>query len=318
MRLLSRQGFLSGQVLADTLSVSRTTIATWIHDLENYGIEINTVKGRGYRLVSEVDFLNKSILLKQLSSENTIKMKVVDVLSESSSTNAICMQYGFQDGDWKLVATEFQTLGRGRRGRAWESEPFKNLLFSLGHCGTLSSDVLYCSSILAGQSVVKSLSSYFKDENTEQFKVKWPNDIYFNDCKVAGILCELKGSPLDESTLVIGIGMNVLKSPKIEGYPTTCLRDCFPGKNINRSELLGSIVNGLISTFEHAKSFGTSEALSNWSDFDYLMDRKIKVMRGKDSFNGIARGIDKKGQLVVMDTEGNMHSLNGGEVSVRW
>lgn len=148
-------------------------------------------------------------------------------------------------------------------------------------------------------------------------KVKWPNDLYIGDSKLAGILCELQGSPQDEAVLVIGVGINYGYAPNNVDRKTTELISSLR-EECSRKQVLVKIVNRIISSFEFNSAELTAMLSHQWSGFDYLYGKEVIVQLGDQNISGVARGIDKKGQLIVMEEGGNELYFNGGEVSVRW
>ena len=305
--------FVSGQKLASELNVSRTTISSWVAELVSFGLDVNKVTGKGYRLCTPIELLDRRSLLSLLSVEVQSKLKVLDILADSESTNKIALSSQYEVNEWKLFASEFQHAGRGRRGREWLSPFGANLLFSLGHKTIWKAEILYLASMISGLAVAEVL----RQEIGDKVKLKWPNDVYIGDQKVAGILCELLGSPQDEALLVIGIGINVNDNPNGTDIPSTKLSDhvCAP---VNRTELLAKLTNRIITDLSQANQNGVGQFFNKWAAIDYLRDKQVKVIQGSNIFKGLARGIDKSGQLIIELEDATLRSFNGGEVSVRW
>ena len=298
------------------MGVTRATVSQWIKLLEKSGMEFNKVKGRGYRLLSPVQMLDYKELLAGLSPEVRNRLSQVDISVQSPSTNDTAIKANYEPGKWKLFTTEHQTQGRGRRGRSWENPPCSNLAFSLGYKGHIPMPQLYMSSLLVGYAIAAELTESFEVEA----KIKWPNDIYVNDCKIAGILCELQGSPPDDVLLVIGVGMNVFSEPELTTQSaagiTSLAQVC--GKAFSRTELLARLVDRIVSSFYEFEQQGTSWLLDRWSEMDLLQGRPIKVIKGDQEILGTGAGVDESGQLRLLDDNGSIVLFNGGEVSVRW
>jgi len=313
LTLLSSGEFQSGQALADQLSISRATVSSWVTDLEQYGLEINKVKGRGYRLVRPIHMLNAEHVRSLISEGALARLKVVEFVADTDSTNGSALKANYDVGDWKLFSTEYQNQGRGRRGKSWLSPPCNNLLFSLANKDAFGSNVLYMSSIIAGVAIAKAL----RECTALPVKLKWPNDLYIEDRKLAGILCELQGSPLDESLLVIGVGLNITSFPeRVDIKATSLLEE--KSVTTDRNQLLAILANAIVSEFENAKKNGTEAVVEQWAAFDLIRGRKVSILQGSNSLTGIASGIDDKGQLLLEGADGSLISFNGGEVSVRW
>lgn len=134
--------------------------------------------------------------------------KKLEILPHCHSTNKVAADLLNKERppEGTVILTEDQTAGKGQRGNQWESEPYKNLTFSIifyPHF-LLIRDQFYLNMIIS-----LGISEALKPELGNEVKVKWPNDIYVNDYKICGILIEnaIKGSMMEHS--IIGIGLNV-------------------------------------------------------------------------------------------------------------
>lgn len=179
---------------------------------------------------------------------------------------------------------------------------------------SLSGEALYAASLIVGVALVRAIYTV----TGVQIDLKWPNDLYYQDRKLGGILCELQGNPLDQPVLVIGLGINVNKQPAGLDRDVVCLADII-GRSVDRNELLAQSLNqihAVMSTL--AEEQGLAGLLDEWSRYDCLRDRPIHLIRGDSTEAVVACGIDASGQLMVRDEAGREVSVNGGEVSVRW
>ena len=141
--------------------------------------------------------------------------------------------------EYELAVTEFQTSGRGQRGNTWESEPGKNLLFSiLAHPG----DVKVQEQFFISESIALAVADSVSDLAGDGFTVKWPNDIYWNDSKLAGILIEntLQGSCILDS--IIGVGIDVNQTLFKSDAPNPVSLKMITGRDIDRDALLHDIM----------------------------------------------------------------------------
>ena len=311
--MLQDQDFVSGQELSEKLSVSRATISSWIKDLEFSGLSINKIRGRGYRLVTPIQLIEQREVLKHLSLVGRSMFSVIDIVADTDSTNRNALQANYNLGDWQLFSAEFQQAGRGRRGKVWHSPPCTNLTFSLGHRAVFDVGVLYLSSLLAGVAIATTL----EQETGLDINLKWPNDIYCSDKKLAGILCELQGSPIDEATLVIGVGVNLATAPTDTDIPATSLY-AETGRLLQRDVLLARMSESIVEIFAKANRLGTEAILQDWRLRDFLFGRFVAVHQGHRTVTGQAQGIDSRGQLILVDQTGQQQFFNGGEVSIRW
>jgi BirA family biotin operon repressor/biotin-[acetyl-CoA-carboxylase] ligase len=312
---ISEAEFVSGQALATEFNVSRATISSWMAQLDSFGLQINKVQGRGYRLQSPVKLLNKELIVDYLGMESAQRFNVINIVAETASTNQIAMQSNYPDERWHLNATEYQSAGKGRRGKVWQSPFGASLLFTLGMKRHWAADVLYLASLLAGLALAEVISKRVVEDALVQ--VKWPNDLYINGQKLAGILCELQGSPVDEALLVVGIGINIFSKPTDVDNPAAMLDD-YAVTPIDRNELLAEISRKIVNQFERAQSGELTMLIHEWQRYDYLKNREVKVHLGERVVFGVASGINSRGELVLRLADGSNRSFNGGEVTVRW
>ncbi|MDR1601743.1 MAG: biotin--[acetyl-CoA-carboxylase] ligase [Tannerella sp.] len=163
-------------------------------------------------------------------------------LHEAESTNRYLEQLASagEMADETLVVADFQTAGRGQTGNSWESEAGKNLTFSL---------LLYPKNLRAGQSfLIAELASlsvrHLLDDYIRDVTVKWPNDVYWRDKKICGILIEnvLSGSRIVRS--IIGIGLNVNQEIFLSGASVPVSLKQITGHSHDRMQLLAEFRAG--------------------------------------------------------------------------
>ncbi|TXR51316.1 biotin--[acetyl-CoA-carboxylase] ligase [Reinekea thalattae] len=320
LSVMSDGALRSGPSLAEELGVTRATVSQWIQALEGLGLEFNKVKGKGYRLCTPVQLLDRQRLVADLTSKATdASFAVVDVLAQTHSTNSVALDADYKTGRWHLYAAEHQTAGRGRRGRVWQSMPCTNLMFSLGYQASLPMSLIYLSSLIVGYAIADELNQRYQIDA----KIKWPNDIYIADKKLAGVLCELKGTPADEVLLVLGVGINLLARPVLASDPNavvanmpTSLAEVFGG-DIDRTSLLAALVSRIVGVMADIDRLGVAWFIEQWSRLDMLQGQPLRLIKGSDCYQGLGRGIDEAGQLRVETEHGEVLLFNGGEVSVR-
>ncbi|MEX0624876.1 biotin--[acetyl-CoA-carboxylase] ligase [Saccharospirillum sp.] len=312
--LLSHQHFTSGQMLAIELGVTRPTVSNWVAELVAQGVDVYSVKGRGYRLAEPVSLLDRERILSLLSPEVTRRLSVLDIRTDVDSTNAWVLAQPPAPGRWSVCTADYQHQGRGRRGRAWQSPPASSVMVSAAVRESLTGDSLYAASLVVGVAVVRAI----RQVTTLSVALKWPNDIYYEGRKLGGVLCELQGNLLDQPVLVIGIGLNVNAAPPGLDREVGCLRQ-IAGHFIDRNELLAALLNELQDVLaDLSRPAGLATLLQAWSGHDCLLNRPVTLVQGGQREAVVARGIDAQGQLMVDDELGQRRTVNGGEVSVLW
>jgi BirA family biotin operon repressor/biotin-[acetyl-CoA-carboxylase] ligase len=229
----------------------------------------------------------------------------VEILPELDSTNTELMRRaraGHRDSI--LLVAERQTAGRGRLGRDWQSSTVADgstLTFSLGlRLNPLDWSGL---SLAVGLSVAQSLHPHVN--------VKWPNDLWYQDRKLGGILIETATWD-GERYAVIGVGINLL-APPVEGLrtPAAGLREFLP--DVEATAVLGQIAPALIKAILRFSTEGFAPMLSGYTSRDALLGREVVCT---DGTIGVAGGVDATGALCLQTTSG-VKRVTSAEVSVR-
>jgi len=163
-------------------------------------------------------------------------MKKSLYVKQTESTNALCWDMNREKAlpEGFVVYTDFQSAGKGQPGNSWESAEGKNLLFSMVlHPLHVPMNELFILSELVSVAIKRALDMYSPD-----ITVKWPNDIYTGDKKLAGILIEnsLQGTKI--KTVVVGIGLNVNQKEFVSDAPNPVSLMQIIGKRQNRKEIL--------------------------------------------------------------------------------
>ena len=166
---------------------------------------------------------------------------------QTPSTNALSWEMNREKSlpEGLVIYTDFQSAGKGQPGNAWESSKGMNLLFSVMlHPDRLPMDELFLVSQLVSIAIKKAL-----DEYTTNITVKWPNDIYWNDKKLAGILIENSLQGIKIMSVVIGVGLNVNQKSFFSNAPNPVSLSQITGKRQNRKQLLQQICQNIMELY---------------------------------------------------------------------
>lgn len=189
--------------------------------------------------------------------------------------------------------------------------PFaRNIYFSMAFNLEGGAEALSGLSLVVGLSVAKTL----KKKGVDGVELKWPNDIWLNGKKLAGILVELHGEATTAWRVVLGLGLNIdmtASEAKEIDQPWACLASVL---EVDRSEVSGAVLSGLVEDLECFKKGGFASFAKEWPDYDGLLGKPVAVNGGVRK--GIARGVDMTGAL-LLEEEGRLSAINAGEVSVR-
>lgn len=227
------------------------------------------------------------------------------------STNAYAKTLiGQGKTDSALIVAEKQTQGRGRLGRQWHSERWKNLTFSL----IVKPEVPAGSIGVLTLCVAESLASAVQTHLQISLKTKWPNDLLIDGKKVCGILMESVMMGEKVSPLVIGIGLNVNQRNFPSDLDATSL-SLSTGKPVDRLTLLSEIVRKLAWLDRPVFAPDVEKKLEQWKARCEMFGTMIRVQTGEKILSGIARGIGEDGGL-VLDVNGTEQKVLAGDVTV--
>jgi BirA family biotin operon repressor/biotin-[acetyl-CoA-carboxylase] ligase len=317
IKILSDGDFHSGELIGSALGVSRTAVWKKIAGLEKYGLEVESVKGKGYRLVdgNSLSLLDRAAIQTVLSDSSSASLFDIEIHQTIESTNTHLMQQ-MADGlvSGRVCLAEMQTAGRGRRGRPWVSPYAGSVYMSLSQVfqrGAVSTEGL---SLAVGVLVADALTKF----GVAEIQLKWPNDIYWQGKKLAGILLELVGDAAGECAVVVGLGLNVNlpKSASEEiDQAWTDLQSIVEAK-ISRNELVAQLLNSLLPALSSYETDGFESYLQRWAELDFLKGSLVSASTGVSAVVGVAKGVNERGALVI-ETPLGSQIINGGEVSVR-
>ncbi len=318
LRQLADGGEHSGESLAAVLQVSRAAVWKHVQQLGQWGIEVEAVAGRGYRLRAPLDLLDPEAVLAALPSLARERLRSLSVLEETGSTNEVLA--GVQDmppGRFDACLAEYQTSGRGRRGKTWIAPFGSGVCLSVGWCFAEAPPQLSALTLAAGVGVRRALAQC----GVTGLALKWPNDLLHDGRKLGGILCELRAEAAGPAYTVIGVGLNVALPPAAQeaivaqGLQPASLADLVDDLP-PRSHLAGVLIGQLALALEEFGREGFAPFYEEWQAADALRSRAVRVERAGRCMEGVARGIDADGAL-LFDTDGGLERVVSGEVTVR-
>ena len=309
--ILSDAQLHSGEQLGDKLGMTRAAINKHIKTLRSWGLNIQTVTGKGYKLPHQMNLLSREIIKNQIDDANIIVEPVID------STNQYMLERipNLKSGDTCIA--EYQSAGRGRRGRQWISPFGCNLYLSMYWKLEQGPAAAIGLSLVVGIIIAETLNKL----GPNKIKVKWPNDLYMNDKKLAGILVELTGKTGDAAHIIIGIGINIgmnknnIENDKVINQSWASLTD--EVENVERNELSVNIIKTLRAALTLFESTGLQPFIERWFKLDNFLNRNVKLLIGNDIISGVERGINDQGALLLQKENGEIVPYIGGEISLR-
>lgn len=310
LSLLADGEYHSGSELGDHLGVSRTAVWKALSKLDDWGLSIESHKGKGYRIQGGLDLIDQAALFDSFSREEKKKIALT-VLNNVDSTNQFLLQsVQLNKHEYACLLAEQQTMGRGRRGREWVSPPARNIYFSCGFEFDGGAEHLAGLSLVAGVAVAEALQVL----GVRDVSLKWPNDVLLKGRKLAGILVELRAEPTTVWQVVVGVGLNVhmdaQQGVKID-QPWIALSEQYA---LSRNDVASALVKSIVECMDDFRLKGFGHFLERWNRLDALVGRQVGVMDSQIS--GVAKGVDRAGALLLETVDGLL-PLNAGEVSVR-
>jgi BirA family biotin operon repressor/biotin-[acetyl-CoA-carboxylase] ligase len=319
IHLLADGEFHSGARLAARLGVSRTAVWKVLHGISELGLEVHSVPKRGYRLSQAIETLSHTRIETKLSTDSLSRVRKLEVLAEIESTNSRLFAVSdLPTGRADVCIAEFQSAGRGRRGRNWTAPYGGGLCLSLNWQFPESPRQIGALSLATGVGVLRAL----REQGVGGIGLKWPNDILCGGRKLGGILIELRAETAGPAYVVLGIGLNFHLSKQAQraiqasGVAAVDLAEIGALATTGRNMLAAAIVNRLLDVLVEFQQQGFRTFMSEWRDADALSGEPIRVLLGEQTQRGIARGIDADGAL-MLETPSGLVRFVSGEISVR-
>ena len=323
LRELADGDFHSGEDLAAKVGLTRARVSQVLKEAEASGLALERVKGRGYRLLEAPGFLAADTIRRRLVEFGAARpvaaplaIEIVDQI-ESTSTE-LSRRSQRRDIHGMLLAAEWQTAGRGRRGRSWTAVAGGSLTFSLGWRFEQGAGFLAGLSLAVGVAVVRALEA----EGFTGIALKWPNDLIHRHHKLGGILIDLNGDALGPSTVVIGVGINVRLPASVRDelpVPVTDLTSIAARKllPVDRNRLLARLVDELAAVLHQYATEGFAPFAAEWQHRHAYQGKMVKLLLPDGAtVTGKVAGVDASGALVLADGPRRARFLSG-EISLR-
>lgn len=338
LRLLKESdSYLSGQQLCDRFQVSRTAVWKMIEQLKKDGYEIEAVRNKGYRLIHSPDVLSeeeiKSLVRTTWAGSHIIFREEMD------STNTQAKLLGEQKAPHgTLVVTDRQIMGKGRRGRSWESPAGVCIYMSI----LLRPELKPSSAPMLTLVMALAAADAVRKQTGLEAKIKWPNDLVLNGKKICGILTEMSAEPDYINHVVIGVGINVnqmefppdicdtatsllLESEKMAEASTSLVQESeragvtpWACGKIRRAELLAAVMEEFEKYYGIFMETGNLSGLADrYNEMLINRGREVKILEPGHTYTAQAKGINDTGELLVCLPDGEERHIFAGEVSVR-
>lgn len=315
--LLADGDIHSGRVLGERLGISRAAVCKQIKKLSDLGLDVVSVKGVGYRLACPLELMCSDAIAASLDFQVKNSISKIEVFWSVNSTNSQCLAYvKDKPGKGYACLAEHQSAGRGRRGRSWISPLAGSLYLSLIWKFASGAEALDGLSLAVAIAVADVLNEEYLLQNV---KIKWPNDIFFDNKKIGGILIEIVGEAGGPCYVVIGVGLNVMVSNISGSEINQSWIDLYSalGKPVSRNRLAAAILNRMVPLLQIHERVGFSASHEGWAKYDAVMGKNVVLQQGVNDFlEGVACGVSNSGEL-ILEVNGSRRKFKSGEVSLR-
>jgi len=308
--------FHSGEDLGAALGISRAAVWKQLKALERrLGLTVQAVPGRGYRLAAPLELLEREAILAQMSAPARARLADLEIHLSLDSTNRHLMQRAAQGAPGGTVClAERQEAGRGRHGRRWVSPFGANLYLSILWRSALAPAQLGGLSLAVGAAVAQGLSA----AGAPAIGLKWPNDLMWGGRKLGGVLLEVAGEATGPCHVVVGVGLNLAMDEALAheiDQPWVDLREAAP-RALPRNAVTAAVAGEVLLALDAFAEAGLAPSLPAWRERDVLRGEPVRLTLGERVVDGVARGVDDNGCLLVEGREG-LQRFSVGEASLR-
>jgi BirA family biotin operon repressor/biotin-[acetyl-CoA-carboxylase] ligase len=319
LRSAGPTGYVSGQFLAKRAGISRSAVWKQVIRLRSYGYGITSVRGQGYKLVSETEFPVPWELKARLRTSVIGRTIIYLKTTNSTQSTAISIAGTEPDPNGTVVIAELQKGGRGRLNRKWVS-PLGGLWFSV----VLKPKIPTASITLLPFVTALAVRDAIAVSTGLEARLKWPNDVMISGRKVAGILLDISAEADSVNYAVIGVGINVNVdaadiSARISGSQEITSIKNELGHDANRLKIIQVALERLEAHLQDLYKKGSSEIIATWKKQAGMLGRHVSIIQdGKTLCEGVASDVDIDGSLVIATGSGDKIRIASGDVRVRY
>ena len=314
--ILSDGNFHSGEKMAADMGCSRVTVWKSIYELKSLGINIFSVKKKGYRLPKKISFFNIQNIQRELGELNQFVnlelLNVIDSTNKYLNTSANIKPHA------SVVIANIQTKGKGRRGRSWQASVGESLSMSILWKFDKGASGLSGLSLVVGVAIQRLM----KKIGINNSFLKWPNDLLILEgdayLKLAGVLIELQGDLESRCSAVIGVGLNYDLSNDILNnidQPATNIKK-YLHSDIDLNQLSAMLIKEIINALSEFEKNGFLSVKEEWLSYNAFKDKTISFIKsGGEVITGQIVDLENDGALKIMQDNGIHETLISGEVS---
>ena len=306
-------GPVSGEYISNELSISRSAVWKHVKELQAIGYDISASQTEGYRLTKKSNRLLPYEVHKNLRT--AIFGKKMRYFESTPSTIAVAKEMCGSEDPAKLhgmvIIAEEQTGGVGRMGRVWVS-PSGGIWITIILKPQIPVDHVFMVTMAGAVAVARAIRKEFDLGAL----IKWPNDIYIGDKKVAGLLLELSAEADNIHYCILGIGVDANISPheltsSVTGSVTSISAEV--GYDVDRASLLARLLKEFESRYNLIESQEYDTVIREWKSLSCTIDQRVRISTVKSTFEGVAIDIDEFGALIIRKDDGRVERVIAGD-----
>ena len=306
---------VSGEIISNELGITRSAVWKHINELRMMGYDISSSQKEGYNLTRTSSKLLPYEIHKKLRTR--FIGKKIRYLENTPSTiwvgKQICSEGDVEKMHGMVIIAEEQTGGIGRMGRAWVS-PTGGIWVTVVLKPHIPIDRVFMITMAGSVAVARAIRREFDLGAL----IKWPNDIFIGNKKVAGLLLELSAEADTVHYCLLGMGIDVnvpLKefSPALQKDITSISAEL--GHDVDRASFLARILKEFENHYLLIESGEYDTVIREWKSLSCTLDRRVDIRTLKNSFSGEAVDIDEYGALIIRKDNGKLERVIAGDCS---
>ncbi|PHK49220.1 biotin--[acetyl-CoA-carboxylase] ligase [Staphylococcus edaphicus] len=305
--------YISGQFIAEQLSISRTAVKKVIDQLKVEGCQIESINHKGHRLIQLPNKWYSGIVIPTLQSQQLFDH--IEIMENVDSTQLLAKQNLVGNTDTFLILSDEQTQGKGRFNRPWESAKGQGLWMSMVLRPNVPFDMITKFNLFMALAIRDAIQQY----SNSKVAVKWPNDIYINHQKVCGFLTEMVANSDGIEAVICGVGINMNQTPS--DFNDELIQKATSIRIHNHAEVNRyAFLHALIKQIEYRYAQFLEEPFSTIRD-EYIAasniwNKQLRFTENNKQFKGEAIDIDANGFLIVLDENNKQHQLISADIEL--
>ncbi|BBL68572.1 bifunctional biotin--[acetyl-CoA-carboxylase] synthetase/biotin operon repressor [Methanoculleus chikugoensis] len=306
-------GPVSGERIAEQLGITRSAVWKQIRELRRLGYEISSSRAEGYRLEEKTNRLLPYEINKMLRTR--VIGRQIRHFESTASTGWIAKKLAAETDPEKLhgmvIIAEEQTGGVGRLGRAWVS-PAGGIWITILLKPKIPLDHLFMITMAGSVAIARAI----RKEYGISALIKWPNDIFIGDKKIAGLLLELtaEADTVHYALLGIGIDANISLtdlSPPLKDILTSLQAEV--GHEVDRVALLARVLREFELRYQQLEDGEYDSIIREWKSLSMTIDQRVVIKTINKTFAGEAIDIDAHGALIIRKDNGKVERVIAGD-----